>query len=340
MDSEEMDAGERMTTGDSGFWKSAAVFEERLARYGRTAAGPNTTYDRYTRAVLDMTEAFLHEKLRLPEEVHVVPETGTEVTVSVVGNTALAPNDRIRIRAVELLVRHHLRTIRETVLPDRNRIEKLETGIHDFVHPASHHLKTPLSAIMGFSGLLDSETGKNGDGQARHYIERILLNARLMEHMLNDLLYISRLRRNNEKKCDVARVAREVKDTLGLNGEDGTPVLQVQDDMGLVTMDPDHLKVLLQNIVGNAARFSRPGSTIEIGTDGEEFFVRDHGPGISKDNRNKAFHMFYTTCRKEQSCTGAGLCIVQKITELYGGDVRLESGTDGTTVYFRIGRET
>nr|NIQ18351.1 two-component sensor histidine kinase [Candidatus Aenigmarchaeota archaeon] len=67
-----------------------------------------------------------------------------------------------------------------------------------------------------------------------------------------------------------------------------------------------------------------------------EFYVQDEGSGIRRENLDKVFHIFFTTCDKDSNHTGAGLYITKKILELYDGSVRIDSKFGkGTQVFFK-----
>jgi len=109
----------------------------------------------------------------------------------------------------------------------------------------------------------------------------------------------------------------------------------VEKDMPPALAGREHLHYILSELLGNAAQFSREKSTIFIGFNNGEYFVRDEGIGISSEILDRVFTIFFTTRGKKSMCTGTGLYIVKRIVELYDGIIRIESMPNrGTTVFF------
>ena len=220
--------------------------------------------------------------------------------------------------------------------------EKAQRNVHEFLHPLSHYMKSPLTAILGYSSLLEDELGGNQDEEIFHYIRRIGENTKLLVKMIDDLLYLSNLTREEEEELSVSNLVSQAMDTLSINtlkqtGGDRNPTIHIQEGLPSLLMNRQHAVTLFVQLLSNACTHTDRDPTIEIGYREHEFFIQDRGKGISQDNLLKVFRIFFTTCSKETGCTGAGLYIVKKILELYGGSIRIESSVGrGTTVYFKM----
>jgi signal transduction histidine kinase len=242
----------------------------------------------------------------------------------------------------------------EEELRELNR--KLEASNRDleaFGHTVSHDLHTPLRAIRGFGGALLEECGAQLDEVATDYLERVLRAGERMESLIDDLLMVSRASRSSMTSCsvDLARYAREAAIQLRLLEPDRRVELRCPERID-ATGDPTLLRLCIENLVGNAFKFSRPRcpSRIEVGTLGGDdpsaaesssiYFVRDNGVGFDMRHVDRVFRLFERLHRADEfGGTGVGLAIVQRVVERHGGRVWIESQPDhGTTVYFTLGR--
>jgi signal transduction histidine kinase len=201
-------------------------------------------------------------------------------------------------------------------------------------------MKSPLTAILGYASLLEDELGSASDQEIRHYIRRIGDNTRILIDMIDDLLYLSRLKKEPTEILDVGELVRESLKTFSQLMARKKLRVTVQDPIPPLVMHPDHGKTLCTQLLSNALRHAFPGTAIRVSFEGEEYCIEDRGPGISRENLEKVFQIFFTTCSKDSGCTGAGLYTVRRILELYRGVVRIESSPgQGTSVLFSIGSD-
>jgi len=236
-----------------------------------------------------------------------------------------------------LLVNHHLELVRESMCIRDSVFETAQQNFHEFVHPLSHYMKSPLTAILGYSSLVEDELESASHEEIRHYVRRIGDNTRILVKMIDDLLYLSRLKREPMESLHIQElVAVSIEPFRELiSAKDIT--IEVQEDAPPLVINPEHGRMIFSQLFSNAVRHTGSGTVIRIGYRGDEYFLEDQGPGISKDNLEKVFRIFFTTCSKDEGCTGAGLFTVRKVLEIYRGSVRLESTPGrGTTVFFKI----
>ncbi|MBS3733737.1 MAG: PAS domain S-box protein [Phycisphaerae bacterium] len=219
-----------------------------------------------------------------------------------------------------------------------------------FVYTVSHDLRSPLITIRGFLGHL-AEDAEAGDAERlRDDVGRITAAADHMNELLNGLLELSRVGRvaNPTESVNLAALVEEVlaslAGVLAPEGSDAPPVaVDVADDLPTVLGDRRRLFEVYQNLIENAVRFMGPQSAprIEIGIrrrDGAaQFYVRDNGIGIEPKYAEAIFDLF-GKLDADSPGAGVGLPIVQRIVEVHGGRIWIESDGPGTgaTFYFTL----
>lgn len=232
----------------------------------------------------------------------------------------------------------------ETVTRERAEIEVLAQRVaaaneelETFSYSVSHDLRAPLRAIDGFSRELRLSYGDQLDEQGRHYLTRILAATRRMSQLIDDLLDLSRLSRKPMKRTsvDITAMANEVATELEASSIAIEPGLSVNGD-------PDLVRVVLQNLIGNAVKFSsqRAEPRVEVFAAGDGCIaVRDNGVGFDPRHAQKLFSPFQRLHPTSQfEGTGIGLALVHRIVTRHGGIVRAESAPDrGATFSFTLG---
>lgn len=234
----------------------------------------------------------------------------------------------------------------------RERTEELQQAVREmetFCYTVSHDLRTPLRGIHGFSSLLQQEYGYCLDEGGREYLRRIAGAAGRMGELIDDLLELSRVTRDELRRrpVDLAAIAGEIAGELRLSQPE-RPVEFVIGAELAATGDPSLLRAAMANLLYNAWKFSarNPAPRIEVGsrTDGDErvFFVRDNGIGFDMRYADKLFLPFHRLHAAEGfEGTGIGLAAVQRIVERHGGRVWAEGRPgEGATFFFTLGGPT
>ena len=233
----------------------------------------------------------------------------------------------------------------------RRRTTQLQMAnqeLEAFSYSVSHDLRTPLSAIDGFSGLLGKEIGASAVSErGKHYLARIRAGVVQMGELIDALLSLAQVSRASLHwdSVDLSAMAETV-----LNGyweRDPERVTQLDIQPGLLGQgDPLLLRQVLDNLLGNAWKFSgqQPQTHIafgrESGPDGQIVYtVRDQGVGFDMAYSEKLFGAFQRLHSvSEFSGTGIGLATVHRIITLHGGRVWAESTPgQGATFYFTLG---
>ena len=221
--------------------------------------------------------------------------------------------------------------------------------LDSFAHSVSHDLRAPLRVVDGFANILMedyAQPGKPLDQLGREHIGRIISASARMNAMIDTLLDLSRMTSRDiaRERVDLSQLARELAEELA-PAETGTPVrFSIAD--GLAT-DGDRtlLRLVLQNLLGNAVKFSGRAQTphVEFGAsvDGDGltvFHVRDNGAGFDPRFADKMFGLFQRFhSAREFPGTGVGLATVQRIVRRHGGRIWAESQPgQGATFRFTL----
>lgn len=239
-----------------------------------------------------------------------------------------------------------LERLRREMEAKTRELERLNELKNRFVGIAAHDLRTPLTAVIGYSDLMLLEHGGDGRGCEREMLESIGRSGRFMLRLVNDLLDIAAIEAGSVR-LDVAPtdLVALVRANVELNAmvaaRKSIAVELDHDGSALVAaVDPVKLEQVLNNVVGNAVKFSPPQRRVIVRLRGEgrmaTIVVTDEGPGIPPGELDRMFEPFQTTSVKStggEKSTGLGLAIVKKIVTAHGGEIRAESAVGrGTTI--------
>jgi two-component system, OmpR family, phosphate regulon sensor histidine kinase PhoR len=251
------------------------------------------------------------------------------------------------------------------VFLDVSDLRRLEEVRRDFVANASHELKTPLTAIRGYSEtLLDPELP---DDLKRRFAEVVKDNADRLQRIIDDLLDLSRIEAGGWRVApadvELERLAREVwsTHTSGDTGRDVQLAFAIDPGRERVWADPSALRQVLANLFSNALRYtpaggrvtlrardagSRPGTPRPFDPAAEPISgwtiveVADTGSGIPAAHISRIFERFYRADparSREEGGTGLGLAIVKHLIEAHGGWIEADSEVgQGTTIRFAL----
>jgi len=233
-----------------------------------------------------------------------------------------------------------LRVVRRTA-----QLEAVNRELESFTYSVAHDLRAPLRHIQGFADALEEEGAGHVGTAAREYLNRIVDSTRRMDQLINDLLGLAHVGRQelSIQPVDLGALVRDVvrdmaHDTQGRNIEWRIG------DLPVVECDPGLIKLVFYNLLSNAVKYTRPRdpAVIETGQmtwDGERIvFVRDNGVGFNMKYAHKLFGVFERLHRREDfEGTGVGLATVQRIIHKHGGRIWAEAGIDqGATFFFTL----
>lgn len=199
--------------------------------------------------------------------------------------------------------------------------------LDQFAYVASHDLRAPLRAIVNLSAWIQEDLGGELPGEVAENLGLLRARARRMESLIEALLQYSRAGRTGGKveSIGVADLVREVAEFVAV-----PPRIQltVEGDPQTLVGEKLPLQQVLQNLLGNAARYAECCVSVRWRPRGArlEFRVEDDGPGIAPEYHEKIFTIFQTLAsRDEGGGTGIGLSIVKKIVEDLGCSAWVES---------------
>lgn len=220
----------------------------------------------------------------------------------------------------------------------------------EFVSTVSHELRTPLTAIRGALSLLDGDIPGTDPAQEQNLLNIAQRNCDRLVYLINDLLDIQKLEagkmdfimrniRLDDFLRDVIETNQTFAEQFGV-----TFALKKHDPEITVRVDPDRMQQAMANLLSNAAKFSPPGSEVEVSSvrrgDVARISVRDHGPGIASDFQARIFQKFAqadASDTRQRGGTGLGLSLTKGIIENMGGMIDFETREGaGTTFYVEL----
>src|SRR6266498_933993 len=237
-------------------------------------------------------------------------------------------------------------TARQTFI---NELESKNAELERFTYTVSHDLKAPLVTITGFLGYLESDALSGNHEKVKANVDRISSAAKKMDHLLSDLLELSRVGRliNAPENVPFEDIVKEALERVRGRIETNDVHVVVQANLPVIHGDKVRLVEILQNLLDNAAKFSneKAEARIEVGITGMDenhmhtLFVCDNGIGIDPKFHERIFGLFNKLSPSMEG-TGIGLTLVKRIVEVHGGRIWVESEPGkGTTFYFTLPAE-
>ncbi|HEU4681507.1 MAG TPA: GAF domain-containing protein, partial [Gemmatimonadales bacterium] len=218
--------------------------------------------------------------------------------------------------------------------------------LETLLYSVSHDVRAPLRHLIGFSRLLLDDFGKELDAGALHYAERIHQAADQMATLIDDLVGLSRIGRQDllRREVRLSTLVEDVVDQLRSQTNGRSIDWQIE-ELPVVDADPGLARIAVTHLLSNAIKFTRPRQRAEIRiapvqADGQTgLAVRDNGVGFKMAYAGKLFGMFQRLHRPDEfEGNGAGLAIVQRIAHKHGGRVWVEAEPDaGATFFLTLG---
>jgi light-regulated signal transduction histidine kinase (bacteriophytochrome) len=202
-----------------------------------------------------------------------------------------------------------------------------------------------LRSIDGFSQALEEDYASKLDKGGKDFINRIRAAAKKMSGLIDDMLILSRITRKklHYKKVDLTKMANEITKDLKKVQPERKVEFKIQSRLNTVA-DEGMIRIVLENLIGNAYKFTRKNKNAKIGfiisnTNGRKAYaIRDNGVGFDMAYYDKLFSPFQRLHSEiEFKGTGIGLAIVQRIARMHHGKVWAESKVgEGATFYFTL----
>ena len=214
-----------------------------------------------------------------------------------------------------------------------DQLRRARAAERSFLLSVSHELKTPLTAIRGYSEALDE-----GVLTPQRAVKVIRTEAASLERLITDLINLARLDQQrfdiHPRTVDLADVARESATRHATRARDlGVQLVVESDPSALATADPDRLLQAVSNLIENALRCTPRGGKVALVAQQGKLTVKDTGPGIAPDEVARAFERFFLYRRYNGNRpvgTGLGLAIVRELAQAMGGEARVATSPTGT----------
>ena len=226
-------------------------------------------------------------------------------------------------------------------IQDKNRqLQLASENKSQFVSSMSHELRTPLNAIIGLTEMMVKNAARFGTDKAQEPLQRVNRAGTHLLGLINQVLDLSKIEAGklelNAQTVQLAPLINEVIGTAGQLAEQNKNrlVVEVQENLGALTVDAMRLRQILLNLLSNACKFTKAGEVklaarkVSNGSNIVEFAVADTGIGMTPEQQAKLFEEFSqadVSTAQNFGGTGLGLAITRKLARMMGGDVTVTS---------------
>ena len=228
-------------------------------------------------------------------------------------------------------------------ITQRHEIDRMKASL---ISTVSHELRTPLAAIKGYASTLLADDVEWDARSEREFLQIISDESDELAELVNNLLDMSRIEAGNlaisRQPCSLAELVSQAAQRALPAGSQRLQV-EIEPSLPLVHADPQHLTVVLRNLLENAARYSDNHLPIRLraSQEGPCIIVRveDEGPGIAPEHQLHIFDSFYRVedgLTRRKTGAGLGLAIARGFVRAHGGDIWLEPRNRGTCMAFSL----
>jgi GAF domain-containing protein len=226
-------------------------------------------------------------------------------------------------------------------IQDKNRqLQEASENKSQFVSSMSHELRTPLNAIIGLTEMMVTNAARFGTEKAQEPLQRVNRAGTHLLGLINQVLDLSKIEAGklelNPQTVQLAPLIEEVIGTARQLAEQNKNrlVVEAQENLGTITVDPMRLRQILLNLLSNACKFTKAGTVtlrarrVGNGPDWIELGIADTGIGMTPEQQAKLFEEFTQADAKTAQKfggTGLGLAITRKLARMMGGDVMVTS---------------
>lgn len=225
----------------------------------------------------------------------------------------------------------------------RRMMDEMKNGLLSTV---SHELKNPLTSLRMATHLLDEDFTAGRGGRQAELLATMKNNVERMHGVLEGLLELGRLESGGMLRLELRQAGDLLRDMLEplrphLERSGHNLELVLEEALPRVAVDATRLKLVFSNLLDNAVRYSPPSEKLTVGAfmekSGVRFWIQDLGPGIPKAFQQRIFERFFRVPGHSQGTgMGLGLAIAREITELHGGQLRLDPSVRGARFSFSL----
>jgi len=236
--------------------------------------------------------------------------------------------------------------LEQRVVERTAQLAAVNKELEAFSYSVSHDLRAPLRTIDGFSQTVLDVYADKLDDKGKDYLRRIYAGSQEMAQLIDDMLQLSQLTRESlqiDRNVDLSQIAREIIEDIQVRDADREVEIVIDDDL-YVDCDRRLMKIALQNLLGNAWKFTskQEDARIQFGkemkNDKVTYYVRDNGAGFDMAFVHKLFSAFQRLHKSEEfPGTGIGLATVARIIHRHNGEIWAEGNVGkGATFYFTL----
>ncbi len=233
--------------------------------------------------------------------------------------------------------RNELRLTKSNLSLANEELRKLNRLKSIFLSIAAHDLRSPLTAIRGYTDLSINFLPEDAN-EVREFLSTVLSLVDTLNRLISDFLDLDTIEQGNlkirPKACALETIVLEVSDAMGgiAKRKKISIDTKVKEDLPAIYADPDRMRQVLFNLIGNAIKYTNEGDQIQIETGKKDdyvyFSVADHGPGVPESDIPRLFELYHRTEDARKSMTkglGLGLFIVKAIVDLHHGRIFVRS---------------
>jgi two-component system, sensor histidine kinase and response regulator len=239
--------------------------------------------------------------------------------------------------------------LEQRIFERTSQLASSNQDLEAFTYSVAHDLEAPLRQIQGYAEIMEEQFSPVLPPEALRYLERIRRRGESLRLMLEDLLNLSLIGKQQLNRQNVKLNSLVDEVVASFKSENGERQIEWRiGDLPTVACDPGLLKLVFNNLLSNAVKYTRPreNAVIEVGSgdhpNGVSVFVRDNGVGFDMKNAERLFGVFQRLHRPEEfEGTGVGLAIVARIVRKHGGQIWAEGEVGkGATFQFTLGNST
>jgi two-component system NtrC family sensor kinase len=230
-------------------------------------------------------------------------------------------------------------------MQDVTYLKEMDRVRSEFVHTVSHDLRSPLTSVIGYTELVE-RAGELNENQ-RDFLHRIQDSIQHITSLINDLLDLGSVEAGFDTRRESVQPEAILRYTLDmLQGQIKSKRLKVHTDIAAslpaIRVNPIRLRQVLDNVVGNAIKYSNNGGEVNVSVmvEGDQIIlnVRDNGPGIPVADQAHIFDKFYRGSNISEQITGSGLglAIVKTIVDNHQGRIWVESAEGRGSSFFIV----